>query len=716
MRRTVLGGLFIALVISLAGPASAQEPDGTGTTGVDIGLQVGPAGEAGSGPVTPIRVRLSSPRAARLDVAVTSGSVTTTHRVDLSGDGPVHLDVVGRLPTGDVEVQATTVPGGKVVGHTRAVVQPSANVAVGVGESISPSLEPTRVNTVAQLAEATLIPLSDDAWRRPAYVESLDQIVLGPADLDRLEPAQVTRLRHWVHNGGDLAIDMGRTDPLPVIDIEAAPGQRTPIGAGWVRFTDGAAAAHRWGDVVEPAVAFGSQWFDPGRVNQMVGAWMPPAAEMLASMPLVDVRFISSTWVIAAVAGTALLAGPGLWLLLRGNRRRRWMWGAAPGVSIVVAVALIGAGQGVFRDARPLAQAVVRSSPWGSVGDVAVGFGGDPGELRLDGGALLLGSSDERLVLVSDGVGRTARLRGSRNGFGFVGVTNTQVEGDLRVDVTAVANADGTAEVSVTNRTRSDLLNVTVEGVGRQRPFADVVRAGSTVSRGFAVNPEVPALSHAFDSSICATVGCWGGAGAIGDTAIQRPAARGVVSVTGTLTTRSGVGPLRGDGFASVVAVAPIELPPDADAATIAAAVRVESLRPPSIPQAGIPIQTVEPPVTMPPVEPGMPSAPTTVVVGEGGPAGAVPAALRITSPADRPGGTCAIHTIADDVEIWDGSAWKPLVAIGAPRLSPRLTEPNEVQDYAMPAMAAGVPLYLRYVSHVTGTEPAMLVDCGELR
>jgi hypothetical protein len=280
--------------------------------------------------------------------------------------------------------------------------------------------------------------------------------------------------------------------------------------------------------------------------------------------------------------------------------------------------------------------------------------------------------------------------------------------------------------VTVTNHTAVDLVNVVVEGAGRQRPFGDVP-AGSSVTRPFNVNTEVPALSGSFSSSVCANFGCWG---PLGQATVRRPHARGVVSVSGVLITRAGVGHLRGDGPVTVVTMAPITLPEDPDPATIAAGVRVEALRPASTGTAagatngtgvvgGDSIGSVEPipPVTaLPEIQPDM--TPTTLgVVGPApvGGQGPFPWTVRIISLADRPAGTCAIHTVADDVEIWIDGAWRALPEVGAPRLSPRLSEPNEVQDHAVPAIGAGVPTYLRFVTQLDGIDPAMVVDCGEV-
>jgi hypothetical protein len=84
---------------------------------------------------------------------------------------------------------------------------------------------------------------------------------------------------------------------------------------------------------------------------------------------------------------------------------------------------------------------------------------------------------------------------------------------------------------------------------------------------------------------------------------------------------------------------------------------------------------------------------------------------VRLSAAAGRPAAPCAIHTMVAEVALWDGSAWVPAQRVGEPYLDERILEPNQVQDWAMPAIPAGEVLYLRLSSLLT-IQPAQVFDC----
>ena len=143
---------------------------------------------------------------------------------------------------------------------------PTTTDAVPALVGVDPALlsDRTETITIGGIQNAVLVPLVDDLWDRPGSIESMNGIVLGAAQADRLEARRLQRVRGWVWQGGNLALTGPRIDPLPVIGRPAEDGGRTAVGLGWVRFVGDAPEQARWGEAIEPVATRPSLQADGG--------------------------------------------------------------------------------------------------------------------------------------------------------------------------------------------------------------------------------------------------------------------------------------------------------------------------------------------------------------------------------------------------------------------------------------------------------------------
>lgn len=673
--------VLFAVATSLPPAAGAQSRDS-----VQVEVVAGFDGEVGDAMVFPLRATLTSDRAREVDVAVFVEGAERIYRTELVAGAPVDLDVALSPPPYDVtsfrvEVHVRAVDGGRLGQGSTEVVPRGDRTLVGVGPSLVGATVTSTERTVGGVQQAVLVPLDDAAWHRPGVLAAMSGVVLGAADLDQLGDQQRELLRSWVWQGGNLALDVPRTDPLPVVDLPAAAGLRTAVGAGWVRFTEGRAATGPWDRVLEPAAApipqeGGEVWFDGF-------GWLG----------LIDVSFLPTSTIIAAVFGTALVAGPALWFLLRSRARRRWMWVASPALSLSVAAALLAMGQGVFTRAEARATGDVVASPWESSGNVVFGLKQSQ-DLRVPADAEVIDASPRALV-VDAGDERTVRVDLPRNGFGYLGLSQVPLEQGPRIEVTAVARGDDTAEVTVTNHSDGTLREVVVRTGSRARPFEDVP-PGASVTLPFLVNAEIAPLDAMFSSPELGPV--W--ERLPGGRARPLPMTRGLVVVTGTIddaeVSAAGLG---GRGPIGVRAFAPVTAErPDP------AALRIETVGVP--PGAGGPGDDF--------VEDGF--ATTTTVPEPQEPQatdGPFRSHVRITSAHGRPASPCGVQSAVGQVEVWDGARWVPATRAGDRYTSERYVAQGQMQGWALPAIEPGGALYLRLTSRLLLRHPPLLFDCG---
>jgi hypothetical protein len=688
--RVVIGAVCSLVVTTGAaavGTATVGAAPAQTSNEVEIVIVAGVDGVAGDAAVVPVRVELTSGRARTVDLSVNWelaneegfwGSESRSFRVELPAAAPVTVDLSAqRFPDSPLNLNASVAStDGRRLAELVEVVAPSDGVTlVGIGDSLARGGAPERTSSVAGIQQAELVPLEEQGLARPGLLASLSSVVLGAADTDGLSPEQRSQLRDWVWTGGTLVLDVAPSDVLPVVDLPSA-GARTAVGAGWVRFSDGAAAAGRWDRVVEPAVQRTSNSAQFGGGFAVDGNW--------EFLNLIQISFLPVWLVFGAVFGTALVAGPLLWFVLRNRDRRRLMWIGAPLLSLLVAAVVLVLGQGVFARSTALAIGEAWVTPWGARGDVVSGVK-ETTSIDLAGGTEVLGSSPAARVQ-DTGDGSVASLSLQRNSFGVIGIGPVGLTEEAPVEVTAVAGEGTTANVSITNRSSGTLQSVVVSGAGRARPFEDVP-AGATVTLPFEMSEEVPPFGEPFPPpEQVDQFGLDFGGEVVNPNAPNPsvPVSRGLVMISGTLDMDVEALGVAAEGTITVHAAAPVQAAEPAPAA-----LRIDAVGP----QPVAPVDPLGEPAE------DAPGAPTTSYV-------------RVSSAAGRPGSECAVHTLARQVDRWDGTSWIPLEQVGQPRKNPRFLEPNEVQDWRFPPLSPGEPLFLRLQTGIPVT-PVLLFDCA---
>ncbi len=664
--------------------ASAQAPP----TEVDVQLEVGEGGLVADAAAMPVQVTMVSDRARTVDVILEWDSGRRTYRSELPAGAPTVLDLSLPTPSGGLEsIRVDVRDGSRSLGDDMVEVEVAhGSTIVGIGSSMASAGAPETAATVGGVQDARLVELTDASWTRPGRLESMSTVVLGAQDVDRLTGEQVAQLRGWVWRGGELVIDAARAEVLPVVELPSAAGARTGVGSGWVRFSDGRAALGGWSEVLEPAMVRTT-------LSPSVDMWM---GDEWVTGGLVAVEFLSVWAIVAAVFGSALLAGPGLWLVLRTRRRRRLMWIGAPGVSLLVAGLLLVAGQGVFTSAEVTASSSIVVDPWNGSGSVSMGLK-ESEVLELPAGAELTASSPVAVV-TDTGTGSTARIDVGRNSFGTLSVSPVDLVAGPSVSVTAIAGTEGTVDVTVTNDADTDLVGVVVLGAGRARPFSDVP-AGSSVTLPFEVLEDIAPFAAMFDATTVPIDG--GGMGMEGDfvagpiwsglpvgQGTSLPLSRGVVVITGSLGSDITALGRTLPGRSEITAIAPIH-----STVPSAAALRIDAVGPPS--------SAAE-------VDEGL--------IGEEGPIVAEEFVrtlqyARLTAVAGRPAAICDLHTVAEDLRFWNGSEWTPAEKVGVPRGSARMAA-QEVQEWMVPEIPAGGALLAR-VSVGLPVDTPLLFDCA---
>ncbi len=662
------------LVVPPVAAAPSQGDD------VAVEIEAGIGGVVPAGTEVPVRITLLSSRSRDVVLTVDGDSDSVELDVELAAGEPALVPLSLQQPIYSVTAEVSAER--RLVGTATVEVDADPNaVVVGVGDSLADSAPPA-TPTVAGIQQATLVPMDDELWELPGALTTLSGLVVAEADLDALSEGRRRQLAAFVWNGGDVAVDGPTRAELPILDV-AATGSRTAVGAGWMRFTDGAAAAGRWSEVVEPGVVRAS--VGRSASTDMYGEPIPG---------LVRIDFLP-TWVVAvAVFGTALLAGPVLYAILGSHARRRWLWVAAPGLSVLVAVALLAVGHRIFTRAEAFAIADVVVSPSSAQGAVASGLLSST-EVVLSAGASVLDAEPEP-SLSSDGMQRTARVDLARNAFGSLSLEDVLFDEWPRLDVTAAAATDGTALVTIVNRSESALRDVTVSG-SSHTVSVDPLAAGEERTIPFEVTSGVDAAGSMYPwPDSLARIPAFGRSPLPSPTF---PASRGLVVVTGSVDA-----PIDSPAFRGIATVVASVAAPIAAGGGGPASLRIDELGSMSAEQ--LEQQQLQ---QVPPVDPD--GAMPLIAPEEAG------AVVRMTAPGGRPAGPCAVHTMASDLSTWDGAAWVPAEPVGGPHRNPRLRTQGgteaEVQDWELPAIADGQALYVRIGSHPLRTPPALLFDCA---
>lgn len=256
LRRLVVTARASSDSLPVTGPAERVEievPAGTTKTftvmlgdGLDAlmtlkaGLGFGEAGNQGF------------PRSVKVVVADASGKRLTsaTSTAQSTSDTLVGvLPAVGATARNFPDLTLTDAPGLSTTPSDGGDVP----IAVDVGGGATPTTVaggPVVPTGVGRPQGVTFYRVNPEGSSRPTWA-GLDQIVATTADLARLNPIWRASLIEWVARGGRLVIDSpagSAADPLPASWRNG--GTAVAYFGGIVRYTNGAASAGRWADVV----------------------------------------------------------------------------------------------------------------------------------------------------------------------------------------------------------------------------------------------------------------------------------------------------------------------------------------------------------------------------------------------------------------------------------------------------------------------------------
>ncbi len=453
-------------VLVTASPASAE------TT---LEVEAGYDGMYLPGRPVPVRVVVTADRLVRgtLEVVVGggfgAGVTTTTVPVEVPGGSVKELVVVIPTPiVGGGEVRATLAADDERVVETASLSFRGEREIVGLLAGIAPARPPAGVPLVGDLGTADLFVLDEELLAgAPASLASVGTVVAGPGDLAALPEPTRRALLTWVEAGGHLVVDLpigSRVDGIPD-EWQPAEVGRITAGLGEVRLSDGAAAAGRWADLLEPTPHISGE----EAMNLSQGGFGgEPVGDTVARDTGLELARLG--WLLGYLAVYVAIAGPIAFMVLRRLRRTNLVWVAVP----VVAVLFVGvswfAGSDLRRGTQAAHGSVVVSGPGGSSATSHVGVvsrnGGD-GRVTFPAGWTagtldtgFFGGVSNGAAVVPTAQGVEGRVGLDAGQFGVVsGSGVVEFEGGLVVEATSSENR--IAKGTVRNTT-----DVTLQRVG----------------------------------------------------------------------------------------------------------------------------------------------------------------------------------------------------------------------------------------------------------
>lgn len=677
-----LGALGIAAVFGtiLGGRAGAMSGRGAPALQAKptIGIELGYGGKISNGRRVPIRVTIKAPRAVDGTLLISESNSGTTifeADVEISATAPLVVLTGTSSRFGAIDVSLSD-DDRMLASATRPLVADPA-MAVGVGASLT---APAGLLDVDDVIDANVVQIDDSWWTWEAALFGLDQIVISPADIDRLEPTSLTTLHRWTELGGLLTID---ADPGAVDGwLADGSGPRRAHGMGWVTFSGGAAADGRWASVVEPPVD---------------GGWAVGSPEENETFYL-DTRSASfrSPLLVALIAlGLPILVGPLAWLVLKPTRRSR-LWWTVPAAAALVGGGIVIAGPGSFVDIDVRAGMAGVASNGSLTGNLSVGIAAGSGVLAAEGGPEIAQRSGPVAVSAA---GSTVTVRaGKRDAASEVRLAGYTLDDVGWLDISArITRKDDRLVVRV------DAANPTSQSieVGSVGISGSTEQLNTVIEEGESASWDVE-LPNSIDPLGLVDLTSW--SGGVSDSSM-------VVRVSGTTSTSRNFGFGRTPTTLAVTSFEPVTtidpgLPPGAS-------LRVENLRTrlAAVPGVGPLDATIVDEVT-----PEGDGPQTSIAIEEGGAAvpGADPAieslvAARLTAIAAFPGGTCAVHSSVERIRLSTGDGWQE-AAVSEARSSERMAD-HEVRDVTLPPLPQGASLLLRSDQSM-GLSLEGLVDC----
>jgi hypothetical protein len=329
----------------------------------------------------------------------------------------------------------------------------------------------------------------------PGILGGLGTIV-GPADgMSALSAPGRANLLDWVADGGFMVVDAPPGTAIAGLPDTWQPGEAGRVGAGRgeIRLSDGAAAAGRWSEVVEPTPL-------TNVMDLTSGGFF--ATESLPDSVARDggLRVPEVGWLVVFLVVYVVLAGPLVFLVLRRLGRSHWTWAALPALAVLFAAVAFVAGGELRRGSRAAHASVIETGPAGVRISTHVGLvsrNGADGEARFPEGWQassyqvnpMFGdpglAGQPRTDVTTEGGQPLAHLPLEAGGFGVVSGwgPGDGLDGADAVDgleVTATAAADGSLSGAVRNGTELR-LDETVVFVGRRTVAVGRVEPGAEV-------------------------------------------------------------------------------------------------------------------------------------------------------------------------------------------------------------------------------------------
>lgn len=481
MRRRTLGllaGAILALTPLLyAQPAAAE---------TSLEVEAGFGEQYAPGRSVPVRVTIDADRLVRGTLVVRAPMAQM-----FRGGGNETGDAVAQLPVevpgGSVKEFLLTVPttgvrrsleitvqldAGDESATEKVVLETSADRdLVGLLPAVTPATLPGPVNLPADLGTAIVVPVDDALTAAaPASIAALGTLVAGPDELTRLPAPARQGILQWVDAGGRLVIDAApgtQVEGLPAEWQPAANAGRVLAGLGEIRFSNGAAAAGRWAEVVEPSpVTLQDEFRNVPTLNL-------PFFEDISNAVARDAGFqvASLTGLVLILGAYFLVVGPIAYLVLRRKQRPELAWVVIPGLAVVFALVSFAAGTNLRRDTTAGQGTIITMGPAGSSATAYVGMlsrnGGD-GQVTLPDGwtaspvdTTFTGGNANSVTVTTGGNSPAARIPLEAGQFGVLTASGPlDLAGQL--EVRGQAAADGTVQGEVRNTTEQTLHEVGV--------------------------------------------------------------------------------------------------------------------------------------------------------------------------------------------------------------------------------------------------------------
>lgn len=377
--RRVRGGTWWALataLVAFVAPVGWAAPAEAETT---LQIDAGYAGAFVPGRAVPVRVAVSADRLVRASLEVTVGgpgrAVPVAMAVEVPGGSQKQFLVVAGTAFEQVpQVKARLHQDGRVVASAEARIRASGDQELvgvlpgvlrgrGVPGPAALSVDAGTARFVA-VGEAEL-------EGAPETLGPLSTLAIDADELSRLAPGALAGVLSWIDDGGRLLVDAERGRAVPGLPDDWQPGARgrASAGLGEVVTTDGAMAAGRWANLVEPTGRSSSS----GR-----GAPDMSVASSLASEA--GLRAPRLGWLVGFLVVYVVAVGPLLFLAVRRRRRPELAWVAVPLVALLFSTGSYVVGRNLRKATQLVHGTVLSNGPGGPTSTTYLGVFSRGGE------------------------------------------------------------------------------------------------------------------------------------------------------------------------------------------------------------------------------------------------------------------------------------------------------------------------------------------------